>query len=1212
MAKNKISLTDAQEEAINLKDKTLLVSAAAGSGKTFTLTERIIKRITKDHADISKMLIVTFTKASAADLKTKIFKAVSNALAKDPKNKALANELTKLNSAKICTIDSFYFDLVKSNFTEANVSPTVKIIDSGEYKLIAKNIMDEVIDHFYECEDNFPALVECFTTVRSVKDLNELFLGLYSNVSTTPEGIDFIKYTAEKYLEEADKDLMSTTWGELLREESLEFFTHCRDLFVELINRLPYDEITISYIPSFEVNLEFYNAMVEKLSDPAATYLEIKELIYSYKAKTLPRVAEEDVTTASLYMKEIRTNVTADVREHRDKLFSLAPDTISRELKETAKYTDIIYRLLKEFDIRITEHKNKLDVMTFTDIRRKTYDLLIKDGKITELAKNLSQQYTDIYIDEYQDVDPIQDEIFKAISTPTNRFMVGDIKQSIYKFRGAEPTLFSKYRTDFSGKDPNAKTIFMSDNFRCDQSVIKFTNDICSELFKMAGGCVEYCDEDNLKFSKDKVTSEYLDCKVTVHALSIPNKNSKAYSEYEISSDIDLEKIEWECDHIADIIASLVGKEKKANGELIEAGDIAVLFRKKSFSPYVSKALHNRGIKVAEAEALQYFENDDVLLMLCILNAVDNPERDNYLAGALRSPIFNFTANDLLYIRNKYEDPNSLYSGLCQFVEDYVDENGDKNLYEKAKHFLNTLSIWQDNAESLPIDKFLLMLFNSEDLVASGIISNQTNDGEGGNVLLLYDYARAFQGNGFKGVYEFIEYVNSLITENESFPATSKRGAKDRVSLMTIHKSKGLEFPVCLVVGSGLKFSKNESRNSLVYSYPYGITMNLSDESGFAQTKTIMRELLLRKIFEQNAEEEIRVLYVALTRARERLYVIGTTSADKEKIINDFKEKNICADRYTVLKSLNSFLDWILLCLTKSVPDYVDFSILTPNELRIYPDLQKDTDFNNVTEDEELLKKLSDSFEFKYKYVELSTIPSKVSVSDLSPNMLDPKDTDKRSSGIFTKENSVEIPDFFTRENKAGSTAAERGTATHLFLQFCHFEYAATHGVDEELERLYEKKYLPQNAKELIYKDELDNFFESELITKILTAKKVIREQRFIIYCSPENFTHNSELIERSKYEKIAIQGAIDLILIDHDDKVHLYDYKTDRLSTAELNDPTLAKEKLSRAHKNQLAYYAKAVEMMFNKQCESVEIYSTHSAKLYQIDISDIYLNIK
>ena len=1212
MAEKILSLTHAQEEAINTKNKTLLVSAAAGSGKTFTLTERIIKRITEDNADISKMLIVTFTKASAADLKTKIFKAVSNALSKDPTNKALANELTKLNSAKICTIDSFYFDLIKSNFTAANVSPTVKIIDSGEYKLIAKNIMDEVIDYSYENEPNFPYLVESLTSVRTSKTLNETFLSLYSKTASTPEGIDFIKMAAKQYSEDADKEFMSTFWGSILRSDSLEFFKHYKELFEEIMKKLPYDEITLSYIPSFQVNLDFYTAVYNELLNPNSSYAQIRELIYSYKAKPLPKVNEENATTASIYMKNLRTNITTSIRSYRDKYYSFSEENIAKQMKETAKYTDILFRLLDEFDSRISLQKAKLDVMTFTDIRRKTYELLIKDGHITELAKNLSNQYTDIYIDEYQDVDPIQDEIFKAIATPTNRFMVGDIKQSIYKFRGAEPTLFSKYRNDFSKENPNAKTIFMSDNFRCDQSVIKFTNYICSGLFKKSGGCVNYCDDDDLNYSKNKVTSEYLNCNVTVDALSIPNKNSKDYVEVETPDDLDYAKIEWECDHIADRISSLIGKEKKANGELISPGDIAVLFRKKNFSPYISRALYNRGIKVSEAESLQYFENDDVLLMLCILNAVDNPERDNYLAGALRSPIFNFSANDLLFIRRKYKDPHSLYSGVCQYVKDYSDKVDNSILFEKCRHFVDTLSIWQDNAASLPIDKFLLMLFNSEEFIASGIISNQTDDGEGGNILLLYDYARAFQGNGFKGVYEFIEYINSLIEEKESFPATSKRGSKDRVSLMTIHKSKGLEFPVCFIGGSGIKFSNKESKESLIYHYPHGIALNIADESGFAQTKTIMRDLLLSRMAEDNAEEEIRILYVALTRARERLFVTGTTPLTAEKINEEFKTRNLCLDRYEVLKKSHSFLDWILLFLNKSVPEYIDFSILTPEELRITPNLQKAFDENNISKDEELLKKLEEAFAFKYKYDSLSKIPSKISVSELSPNMLDKIDTSNNEQSMFASQKTTPVPDFFTMQSGTKATAAEKGTATHLFLQFCHFEYAATHGVDEELERLCEKKYLPQNAKDLIYKDELDNFFDSELITHILKAKKIIREQRFNVFFSPESFTKDHDIIEKTKDEKIAVQGVIDLILIDQDDKIHLYDYKTDRLSKEELDDPTKAKEKFAKAHINQLAYYAKAVELLFNKKCESIAIYSTHSAKLYEMDISSVYSTIK
>ena len=622
-----------------------------------------------------------------------------------------------------------------------------------------------------------------------------------------------------------------------------------------------------------------------------------------------------------------------------------------------------------------------------------------------------------------------------------------------------------------------------------------------------------------------------------------------------------------------------------------------MLFRKKKISTYLSGALRRRNIKVAETEATQYFENDDVLLMLCVLNTIDNPERDIYLAGTLRSPLFDFTPDELLTLRQEYAEPCSLFYGLCAYSKEK-----DDALAKKCKDFYAVLTEWQDNAQSIPIDRFLLTLFNNERFIASGILSNQDSDGEGGNVLLLYDYARSFQGKGFKGLYEFIEYVNSLIDEGQSFPAASKRDAPDRVTLMTIHGSKGLEFPVCFLSLCGNKFNNEDAKQNLVLSYPDGIGMKLTDESGFSHVTPPMHTLISTKMYQDCVEEEIRILYVALTRARERLFISGVLRSTISKIKEKSSLRANFMDKYTVISQSNNYLDWILLTLTKEEYDFVSLKYITPEDIKISLDTE-DTTIEAEAEqiiDKELYDKLSNSFAFNYPYCGLSKIPSKLSVSKLYPDMLDETDT---SYELFVDERPTTVPEFFSSGNYTPS-AAERGTATHLFLQFCNFEYAATHGIKEELQRLCEFKYIPERTKELIYTEELEKFINSEFLTEILSAKRIIREQRFNVSMSPENFTSNNDLVDKMKGEMLAVQGVIDLILITKDGKIKLYDYKTDRLTREELNSFSRGKEKLTKAHKEQLSYYAKACEEMFGKKCDSVQIYSTHASKLYEIDV--------
>lgn len=1207
--KKEISWTPQQETAINERNKTLLVSAAAGSGKTATLTERIIRRITVDGADISNMLIVTFTRASAADLRTKIFKAISKAIAEAPDKESLtklSSQLTKLNNAKISTIDSFYYDLVKEHFSDANVSPTFRIIDSSEYKLISKRIMDEVIDEFYENEPTFDIFAECFTTVRAQNSLGDVFLNIHSALSSTTDGTEFLKQCSDKALDDANKDLLRSSYGELLRKEIRAFFEYCVKALDYAVHEAETDElIQKNYGDAFTSDLAYYQSFLLMLENEETTYDDIRAKLENVKPTRIGSIKKADATEKSLALKDLRDSFKKKRDGFYKKYFLSTSDTIKRAMLESADHTRMLYKLLKAFESKMDEQKRRLDFLTFNDVSRKTYSLLLKDGKRTETAKKLSLEFTDIYIDEYQDVDPLQNAIFEAISTPTNRFMVGDIKQSIYKFRGAEPTLFSELRAsypDVSRSDgSDSATIFMSNNFRCDESVIDFTNLVCSKIFKTAGGCVSYQSNDDLVFTKNTVTDKYLDEKVKISVISIPS--SKDTSDEEAIPELpDYSLEEWESEYIADQIKYLIENEEKASDaqsrpedKKIKPGDIAVLFRTKRTSVYLSSALHRRGIKTADVESTQYFENDDVLLMLCVLNTIDNPERDIYLAGTLRSPLFDFTADELLTIRRKYDEPCSLYVGLTA----YANENGDI-LSEKCRSFCQCLDYWQESATSLSIDKFLLFLFNTDRFIASGILSSQTDDGEGGNVLLLYDYARSFQGNGFKGLFEFIEYINSLIKEGQSFAAASKRGADDRVSLMTIHGSKGLEFPVCFLASAGKKFSTADSKQSLALCYPYGVAMEFADESGFAKIKTPMRELLISQLYKEGVEEEIRILYVALTRARERLYVVGTTRETAEELQESAFYHSKFIGEYTVGNECKSYLDWILLALNGTSPNFADLKFITPADITLAIE-EHSAKATSTAIDEALYKKLSNSFAFEYPYLKLAKVPSKLSVSRLSPDILDENDT---SYELFS-EQKYAVPEFFANSKKS-ATAAERGTATHLFLQFCNFERISIYGVEEEIARLCEQRYLPESAKEQIYVKELELFSQSELMNEILSAKRIIREQRFNVSFPSEKFTNDPALIEKMNGEELAVQGVIDLILITRDGKLRLYDYKTDRLTKNELEDHESARKAFCERHGEQLSYYAMACEEMFGKKCDSVQIYSTHSARLYDIDIAE------
>ena len=1191
--------TDAQLKAMNTRGKTLLVSAAAGSGKTATLTERIIRRITdtSDPADISKMLIVTFTRSAAAELKTRIFSALGDALAKDPSSKHLASQLMKIGSAKICTIDSFYLDIVRANFSSLGLSAGFRIVDESEYDILSKRIMCECIDALYSKEPEFPAFIECFSSVRSVRNVHEVFLKLHSDLSSLPEGIGYVKDCAMRTEDQASLDFFATSYGEIQRNNASDMFEHYYLVFRSAMEYMQSDApMEKAYGASFAYDLDYCDRLRVAVLDKSNGYSETKALLENYSAIPLGKLSAANASETSVGYKNMRSVFTKKLTSLREKSFSKPLESIQRAMNDTAKNLFILYELLAMFEEKITEEKNRLSLVTFDDVSRATMKLLVsEDGTPTDVARKYAEQYTDIYIDEYQDVDMVQDLIFRSISRPDNRFMVGDIKQSIYGFRGAEPRLFAEYRRAFpsiestGAESSDNATIFMSDNFRCDSNVIKFTNDVCSVIFSACADTIGYTKNDDLGFSKPLPYEEYQSPKVKI-AIITPSEND------EDDDNDELRGAERESEYIASEIARLIKSEKKANGEPIYPGDIAVLFRAKSFSPIIHAALEKRGILCSESDGERYFEDPDVLMMLCILNAIDNPERDIYLAGALRSPIFSFDMDELIRIRHFTDDGASLFGAL----KDYAAE-GIEPLASKCRDFLSTLDGWQKDAAALSVDRFIRMLFESERFIASGLVSQTNSKGEGGNLLMLYEYARKFENGSFKGLYQFIEYLNTLIEDGGKLPSDPKGVSSDRVSLMTIHKSKGLEFPVCFIVNTKASVRSKDSRESLVFEYPSGIALKISEQGGLARINTPMREAILARTSNKQMEEEMRVLYVALTRARERLYLTASSGANLDGFFANAKANASFPDRYTIMQKCSSYLDWVFLAMNGKDNSSFDLEVIPYSDIPLCDEKASAKEEKVSAEaDAELTERLKKEFAFKYKYASLSKVPSKLSVSRLYPDVLDENDS---SATLYDETiEKAEVPAFFTEGAPTGASGAERGTGTHLFLQFCDFENAYRNGTDEELSRLLEKKFLPQGASELIYKNELDAFMRSELIELILSARSVIREQRFNVELSANGFTSDEELLSMMENDKLAVQGVIDLILIDEDGSISLFDYKTDRLSKAELENETLAAKRMNEAHGLQLTYYAKAVELLFGRKCARVSVYSTHAAKLFEI----------
>ncbi len=1207
--------TCGQTAAINTHGRDILVSAAAGSGKTATLTERIIRSITNKEApaDISKMLIVTFTRAAANELKERIFLSLGKALAADPANKHLNEQLIKLGSADICTIDAFYLNIIRQNFSTLGISASCRIADNSELSILKKETMDETIDFFYEKDPAFPALAECFIGTKSINRLCEPMLSLYEDLSSHIEGVEFLKIKSEELTEYAENsiDFFETVYGKVIKTELTEFFEYYQKLFNSAYEySKEYPDIFKNRVFTYEKDLALVTELYDTLtSSESVTYSDIRMLFSSFSPAKLGSAKKEDETPESEYFKAQRTLFKDKMTDFNVRIFSRDEGMLRSEMIKTAENISKLYTVISEFSKRFAEEKTRRSIMDFNDIRQYTYKLLINtDGSLSDIANQYRELYTDIYIDEYQDVDSVQDAIFRAISK-NNRFMVGDIKQSIYGFRGAEPEVFALYRSKFFGYDakegkdiPNDVkniSIFMSDNFRCDKNIIDFTNLVCSKIFYTCKDSIGYTKEDDLCYSKSEPYAEYVSPTVEV-SLILTDKDGidsdeaeKEKKKNEPTAD------EIEADFIAEKIASIIEKEKKADGKPILPGDIAILYRSNNMVSVLSEALRKRGILCSEGGG-DYFESPDVLLTLSLLNAVDNPHRDIHLAATLCSPLFEFSMDDLIQIKLKASNNFSLYDAVEEYSTEFS-RNSD-SLALKCNSFIKTLTELRKNASSLPVDRFLRVLFESELFLASGLLADRNDYGEGGNLLRLYEYARTFEAGSFKGLYNFIEFINTLIENGEKLEVSAKEKCPDRVNLTTMHHSKGLEFPICFICGAGKRKNTSELSKSMIFEYPLGITMKLSDSTGFAQINTPLRESAAIKKRIRETEEEMRILYVAMTRARERLYITATSKREVEALLIDAQMRNQNYCSYAI-KHCSSFIDWILLPFadTSVITDCCRLDIVAALESDVEEDLEAlDREEITLEQDTQLYEHLCNKFDFNYGYSDFLRIPAKISVSRLSPDVLDNGDG---ALELFSSDSKTVIPDFFITDKQKKASAAERGTATHLFLQFCDFKNIRKNGVEEEISRLTEKRFIPENIAELIYTDELKMFMQGELADKILNAAKVIREQRFNLLLPAEIFSEDKDFAEKLKGETLAVQGVIDLILVDQNGNIELYDYKTDRLTKEELISFDKAKKKMNEHHGLQLSYYAHAVSELFQKKCCRVCVYSTHSGKLYDIN---------
>ena len=1263
-----MGFTPAQQNAIDAKGNTLLVSAAAGSGKTFTLTKRIIKSIIDNNQDLSRLLIVTFTRAAASELREKISKALSEAIAKNPDNVHLQRQLIKLGTAHISTIDSFFSEPIRANFEKLSLPASIRLSDEAELSPIRDSAMKDTIEAFFERDGILNAghllgagestaytdLLGIITAARSSSSLIPTLTEVYGKLITAPEGVQQLRVHAQRMRDSAKMPFFDTDEGAIIHKHLTSLVSYVCSSFDLCCNMLTDVQ---KYHECFTENKSQCDAIASALR--RCDYSQVKAAFEAFAPMALPRIPKDAQSPEAEKYKTMRSKkLIPAIRAARDSFCVMTSDEISECFLRNAELCDLLCDILLDFEARYTKEKLRRGLCEFSDMPKLMLKLLLnEDGSPTEYCLSLRASFDEVYIDEYQDVNEIQDKIFELIGT-NRRFMVGDIKQSIYGFREAEPSIFADYRRRFtpygsnnSDGMPEGNTIFMSNNFRCDQNVITFTNTVCSQIFSAFSKSIGYTKDDDLIFSKNGQAEGY--ASPTVKLNLIENRDVDKNSENEVDETIEQsdpnasameinisKSLSDEAIVTANEIARLISSddERRADGKRIRAGDIAVLVRGHSYAKPLMVALDMLNIKYTTSSKGAVFEDKELKLIIDLLSVIDNPRDDIPLSRFVTADTPNvapiFTLEELIEIGRERDRAASLYDAM-------LDYSGDPGISERCREFTALNEKMRRMASRVSADKLLRAVIQSERLAP--LVNTEA-------YAYVYDCACKYTRSNWNSLSSFLTYFKALAEKGDGGAEPGNKDS-DAVTIMTIHQSKGLEFCVCMLFGLGKKFNMSDSRSPIIFSKDFGVSMKLppkdNEADAFERVRTRYADNPLVKaadirLREKQLEEEARIFYVALTRARERLYLSATLRKTQIEIMDEIRE---LPDPVYEISQGKSYINQTLIAISRHLNKQIGERYADNNdffEINVFgkglnfldlPILQENLDednsadlHGNVDISALINGRISESLEEGI----LSSIPSKVAASKVSSRMLDDSifmpiplgtvfsdSTDKeKSESVFDRENLESIKrrielmksstadfDSLLEVNKK-PTAAERGTATHEFLQFCNYENIDKNGIDAEIERLLKDRFITERTAKIIDRDRIYGFFRSELYREIRKAKKIYREFRFGMFRPASDFTEDEGLRQIVENRTIFVQGSIDLIIERENGEILLCDYKTDRISAEQKADRTRLIADMTEKHGEQLKEYRNAVSSIFGRTPAKMFVYSVMLGDTVEINI--------
>lgn len=1246
--------TDEQLSAIKTRNCNLLVAAAAGSGKTAVLVERIIRIITnKDNpVDIDKLLVVTFTNAAAAEMRERIAAAISKALDKEPTSKNLQKQLTLLNRANITTMHSFCLDVIKNNFHKIDLDPSFRIGDQTEGILIKDEVIETLFEEKYDQEDTeFTSLVEAFSTYKNDDNLKELIINMYNFIMSGPWPENWLKENAEAFNIETMEELNNSKWVLVLKNSikvEIEGYIKMLEKAIEIINLTdglePYLETFSNELYSIK---NAYNSIDCGLDDIYSSLCSIS--FGRLKSIKKDKVSDENAQNT---VKSIRDDIKKKISELINNIFSVTPEEMLINIKGAYPTIKKLTEIVLEFGEKFSQKKKEKNILDFNDLEHLCLKILSdkdENGNIipSKTAIEFKNLFDEVLVDEYQDSNNVQETIIELVSRRKdefpNVFMVGDVKQSIYRFRQAKPELFMEKYINYTLEESNNRKIQLYKNFRSRKEVIDGVNYIFKEIMSETVGELEYTDEEALNLGASYENSEDenvilggpIEVNIIEKSIEESDLNKEKLDEEDFENE-EIEGVNLEGKIVAKRIKELMTTTgnnvfkvlDKETGEYrpIKYKDIVILLRAtKNWSESLLDELGQEGIPAYADTGSGYFESIEIRTIMSLLRVIDNPMQDVPVIAVLKSPIMGFSAEDLSIIRLKNKE-KYFYENIADIAEENICDISEE-LITRCKGFLEKLEIWRNKAIYMPIDEFIWYLYM--DTAYYGYVGAMPNGVlRQANLKILFQRAKQFEQTSFKGLFNFINFINKLTKSSGDMGSAKILGEnEDVVRIMSIHKSKGLEFPVVFLCGTGKQFNLMDLNKNILYHDELGFGPDFVDLEKRVSIGTIAKEAIKKKMKLETLSEEVRILYVACTRAKEKLIITGTVNNIQKSIEKWISSASL--DYNLILPSEilkgKSYLDWIGMSLCQhndgkilrekiAVSNEISKDDNSKWDIKLWKrsDIVVNNEDDKLEEEKEVkLSILEEEYDkdvygevdkrlsYKYPLKESTKLKSNISVSDLkkrNSEFIDQHVESINTEDVESKNKRTVITPKFLQEEK-GLTAAEKGTAVHFVMKKIDLDKVSSiNEIKDQIQYLYENDFILEEEMKAVNPSKILNFFKSDLGKMMIElhkeGKKIYRELPFYTEISSVNI--DNTLSEEYENEKVRLQGIIDCFF-EYNGESILLDYKTDYVSRDN-------EQELKKKYIKQLDYYSDAVFKITGKKVSKRYLYSFYLEKVIEI----------